>query len=118
MFSKCRTKLCSFKRRVEPMDIDAISKALSNPLRRQILQWLKEPAHYLPVEECGGSFEKGVCAGHIERLGKVAQSTMSNHLSVLQQAGLIQVQKYGQWSYFSRNEALIQQYIEHLKQTL
>ena len=57
-------------------------------------------------------------AGHIERLGKVAQSTMSNHLSVLQQAGLIQVEKYGQWSYFTRNEALIQQYIEHLKQTL
>ncbi|EPY1139219.1 transcriptional regulator, partial [Acinetobacter baumannii] len=25
------------------MDIDAISKALANPLRRQILQWLKEP---------------------------------------------------------------------------
>jgi ArsR family transcriptional regulator len=43
---------------------------------------------------------------------------MSNHLSVLQQAGLIKVEKYGQWSYFTRNEALIQQYIEHLKQTL
>lgn len=79
---------------------------------------LKEPEQFLPVQECGGSFERGVCAGHIERLGKVAQSTMSNHLSVLQQAGLIQVEKYGQWSYFTRNEALIQQYIEHLKQTL
>jgi ArsR family transcriptional regulator len=43
---------------------------------------------------------------------------MSNHLSVLQQAGLIKVEKYGQWSYFTRNEALIQQYIEHLKQAL
>ncbi|HAE64008.1 MAG TPA: transcriptional regulator, partial [Acinetobacter johnsonii] len=45
-------------------------------------------------------------------------STMSNHLSVLQQAGLIQVEKYGQWSYFSRNEALIQQYVEYLKHSL
>ncbi len=53
---------------------------------------VKRTCAFLPVEECGGSFEKGVCAGHIERLGKVAQSTMSNHLSVLQQAGLIQVQ--------------------------
>ena len=25
------------------MDIDAIHKALANPVRRQILQWLKEP---------------------------------------------------------------------------
>ncbi len=32
--------------------------------------------------------------------------------------GLIQVEKYGQWSYFSRNEALIQQFIEHLQQHL
>jgi ArsR family transcriptional regulator len=99
------------------MDVDAIFKALANPTRRQILQWLKQPAHYLSVEECG-NFERGVCAGHIERLGNVSQSTMSNHLSVLQQAGLIKVEKYGQWSYFSRNEALIQQYLDHLKQTL
>ena len=100
------------------MDIDVISKALANPLRRQILQWLKHPEQFLSAEQSGAGFERGVCAGHIERLGKVAQSTMSNHLSVLQQAGLINVEKYGQWSYFTRNEALIQQYIEHLKQAL
>lgn len=99
------------------MDIDLIFKALANPIRRQILQWLKNPAQYLPLEEYG-NFNRGVCAGHIERLGQVSQSTMSNHLSVLQQAGLIQVEKYGQWSYFSRNEVLIQQYIDHLKNSL
>lgn len=99
------------------MDIDLIFKALANPIRRQILSWLKNPAQYLSTEEYG-DFKRGVCAGHIERLGKVSQSTMSNHLSVLQQAGLIQVEKYGQWSYFSRNEVLIQQYIDHLKNAL
>jgi ArsR family transcriptional regulator len=99
------------------MDVDLIFKALANPTRRQILMWLKAPATYLPIEECG-NFERGVCAGQIERLGNVSQSTMSNHLSVLQQAGLIQAQKHGQWSYFSRNEALIQQYIEHLQHSL
>ena len=111
-------KALPVEKRGESMEVAVISKALANPLRRQILQWLKEPEQFLPVQECGGSFERGVCAGHIERLGKVAQSTMSNHLSVLQQADLIRVEKYGQWSYFTRNEALIQQYIEHLKQTL
>lgn len=99
------------------MDTDLIFKALANPIRRQILQWLKAPAQYLSVEECGG-FEHGVCAGHIERLGEVSQSTMSNHLSVLQQAGLIQVKKHGQWSYFSRNEALIQQFNQYLSDSL
>jgi len=48
----------------------------------------------------------------------ISQSTMSNHLSVLQQAGLIQVTKYGQWSYFSRNEALIQEFLQHLQHAL
>lgn len=99
------------------MDIDLIFKALANPTRRQILQWLKTPEQFLSRDECA-DFSRGVCAGQIERLGNVSQSTMSNHLSVLQQAGLIQAEKYGQWSYFSRNEALIQQYIHHLEKQL
>lgn len=99
------------------MDVDLIFKALANPTRRQILEWLKAPEQFLSVDDCG-DFKRGVCAGHIERLGKVSQSTMSNHLSVLQQAGLICAEKYGQWSYFSRNEALIQQYVEYLKHSL
>lgn len=35
------------------MDIDAIFKALANPTRRQILEWLKHPSDYLSAEECG-----------------------------------------------------------------
>ena len=99
------------------MDIDLIFKALANPTRRQILEWLKNPEQFLSEEQRGG-FNRGVCAGNIEKLGNVSQSTMSNHLSVLQQADLIQAEKYGQWSYFSRNEALIQQYIDYLQNSL
>lgn len=99
------------------MDVDLIYKALANPTRRQILQWLKQPEQFLSEEQCGG-FERGVCAGNIEKLGQVSQSTMSNHLSILQQAGLIEAKKHGQWCYFSRNEALIQQYLEYLQHHL
>ena len=109
-------ELCS-ELNVSKMDIDLISKALANPTRRQILEWLKKPQQYLSEEQCG-DFGRGVCAGNIEKLGNVSQSTMSNHLSVLQQSGLIQSEKYGQWSYFSRNEALIQQYIDYLQNSL
>jgi DNA-binding transcriptional ArsR family regulator len=69
-------------KRVLSMDIDLIFKALANPTRRQILEWLKKPEQFLSSDECG-DFRRGVCAGHIERLGNVSQSTMSNHLSVL-----------------------------------
>lgn len=101
----------------DALDIDLIFKALSNPLRRQVLQWLKHPEQYLSIEP-DQDFSRGICAGHIERLGNVSQSTMSNHLSILQQAGLVRVEKHGQWCYFSRNDALIQQYLKHVQQTL
>ena len=101
------------------MNIELIFKALSNPLRRQILQWLKHPEQFFPLEDCSGiAAGYGVCAGQIEQLGNVSQSTMSNHLSILQQAGLIRVEKHGQWSYFSRNEDVIAQFIDVLKDSL
>lgn len=86
------------------MDTEAIYKALANPIRRQILQCLKEPERFISAEECGHDFSRGVCAGQIEKIADISQSTMSNHLSVLQQAGLITATKHGQWSYFSRTK--------------
>lgn len=100
------------------MDSEAIYKALSNPIRRQILQCLKDPEQFIPQGDTVLDFSRGVCAGHIEKIADISQSTMSNHLSVLQQAGLVQVTKYGQWSYFSRNEALIQDFLLHMQQSL
>ena len=43
------------------MDIDAIHKSLANPVRRQILQWLKEPAEHFAQQE--HPLDIGVCAG-------------------------------------------------------
>ena len=100
------------------MDTEAIYKALANPVRRQILQCLKHPEQFLASDQCGHDFSRGVCAGHIETIGNLSQSTMSNHLSILQQAGLIHATKHGQWSYFSRNEALIQEFLQHLQHSL
>lgn len=33
-----------------PLDIDAIHKALANPVRREILAWLKEPEKYFSTQ--------------------------------------------------------------------
>ncbi len=55
------------------MDTEAIFKALANPVRRQILQWLRAPEQYLPVELHDRIVPGSMCAGHIERLGGVSQ---------------------------------------------
>ncbi len=69
------------------MDIDLIFKALANPTRRQILEWLKTPEQFLSEEQCGG-FNRGVCAGNIEKLGNVSQSTMSESFVCVTSGGL------------------------------
>ncbi|XLZ71820.1 helix-turn-helix transcriptional regulator [Massilia sp. SR12] len=98
------------------IDIDAIHKALANPVRRQILSWLKEPDTHFSEQLHPLTF--GVCASLIDKQAGLSQSTVSGHLAVLQKAGLVTVQRVGQWNFFKRNEAVIQQFIEHERKTL
>lgn len=98
------------------MDIDAIHKALANPVRRQILQWLKEPDQHFVEQEL--PLDMGVCAGLIDRRLGLSQSTVSAHLATLQKAGLVSTKKVGQWSFFKRDEATIQAFLEQLQQGL
>ncbi|NVM77080.1 ArsR family transcriptional regulator [Duganella sp. SG902] len=95
------------------MDIDAIHKALANPMRRQILAWLKEPDVYFSEQQ--HPLNLGVCAGMIDRRAGLSQSTTSAHLAVLVKAGLVTSHRVGQWNYFKRDEALIQAFIDQMQ---
>jgi ArsR family transcriptional regulator len=95
-------------------ELDELIKALSHPVRRDILHWLKEPELYFADQEHPLSF--GVCAGKIDQKTGLSQSTVSNHLAILQRAGFISSKKVGQWNFFSRNEAAIQAFLQHLQQ--
>lgn len=99
-----------------PDDLDDIIKALAHPLRRDILQWLKEPQRHFSEQH--HSLEIGVCAGQIDQRAGLSQSTVSAHLATLQKAGLITSQKVGQWHFFKRNEPAIQAFIERIGQQL
>lgn len=99
------------------IDADAILKALANPVRRDILAWLKTPHAYFE-ERPGHTFEHGVCAGHIDDRCGLSQSTVSSHLAVLQRAGLISATKVGQWVFFRRNEPVIAAFLRQLNQDM
>ncbi|MFV3328890.1 ArsR/SmtB family transcription factor [Pseudomonas sp. NY15372] len=99
-----------------PLDLDEIIKALSHPVRREILIWLKDPAAQFPDQY--HSTEHGVCAGQIDQRCGLSQSTVSAHLATLQRAGLITSQKIGQWHFFKRNEETIQAFLEQMSQEL
>ncbi|WP_425600969.1 ArsR/SmtB family transcription factor [Dyella sedimenti] len=98
--------------RLTPMDIDAIHKALANPVRRDILQWLKEPESHFP--EQAHPIAYGVCAGQIHGRCGLSQSTVSAHLATLQRAELVTTRQVGQWVYFKRNEDVIRAFLAHM----
>lgn len=96
--------------------LDEMFKALSHPVRRDILHWLKQPELYFADQEHPLSL--GVCAGKIERKTGLSQSTVSAHLATLQRAVLVSSKKVGQWNFFCRNEEQIQQLLNQLTQDL
>ena len=99
-----------------PDPFDDIIKALAHPLRREILQWQKDPQRYFPEQQ--HSLEHGVCAGQIDQRAGLSQSTVSAHLATLQRAGLVTNRKVGQWHFFKRNEEVIQAFLEHISREL
>ncbi|MEO6354185.1 MAG: helix-turn-helix transcriptional regulator [Oxalobacteraceae bacterium] len=94
------------------IDFDAIHKALANPVRRQILGWLKDPKQYFSEQEY--PLDLGVCAGLINQRAALSQSTVSTHLAILQRAELVTAKRVGQWIFFSRNEPTIAAFREHI----
>ncbi|MFA7945271.1 ArsR/SmtB family transcription factor [Pseudomonas brenneri] len=98
------------------IDLDEIIKALAHPVRRDILNWLKDPKVQFPEQV--HNHEYGICAGQIDQRCGLSQSTVSAHLATLQRAGLISSQKVGQWHFFRRNEDVIQDVIQAITQEL
>jgi DNA-binding transcriptional ArsR family regulator len=94
------------------MNIDAIHKALANPVRRQILCWLKDPTEHFAQQE--HPLDIGVCASLIDARTGLSQSTVSAHLAALQRAGLITSRRVGQWIFYKRNEETIQAFLAHI----
>ncbi len=98
------------------MNIDAIHKALANPMRREILEWLKYPQQHFAHQE--HPLDLGVCAGLIDARTGLSQSTVSAHLATLQRAGLITSRRVGQWIFYRRNEDTIRSFLDQLNQGL
>ncbi len=89
------------------MELLDIFKALSNRTRLDILKRLKDPANNFPPQDEGDVHTVGVCVSSIQEGVGLSQSTVSDYLATLQRAGLVDVQRVGQWTYYKRNEDAI-----------
>lgn len=91
------------------MDTADLLRALANERRLQILSWLKDPKAHFPPQVDGDLVEDGVCAIFLaEKLG-VSQPTLSEHMRVLVQAGVVKATRIKQWTFYKRDETRIGQ---------
>jgi DNA-binding transcriptional ArsR family regulator len=90
------------------IDLHAI-QALSNDRRLQILEWLKQPKVHFRPQVDGDLVKDGVCAALIAAKLDISQPTLSEHMRVLCQAGLVESKRIKQWTFYRRNEARIRQ---------
>jgi DNA-binding transcriptional ArsR family regulator len=79
--------------------IDRTFKALADPTRRRILALLREGD--LPAGEIAAQFP-------------VAWASVSHHLTVLREAGLVVATREGQFIRYSLNTTVVQDAMQHL----
>jgi DNA-binding transcriptional ArsR family regulator len=84
-------------------------RALANERRLQILEWLKEPRRHFPPQVDGDLVRDGVCAVLLARKLGVSQPTLSEHMRILSNAGLVRGKRIKQWTFYRRDETRIKE---------
>ena len=91
------------------MDIQKICNAMGNETRFQIVKALKDKS----IGTCCDKiqyFENGISVADVVSSTGLAQSTVSQHLAVLEQAGIIIREKRSQWTCFFLNKTLLAEF--------
>jgi ArsR family transcriptional regulator len=99
------------------MDVIAICNALGNKTRYRLIKALKRKTIGACCEKIE-YYENGVSVGDVVKLTGLAQSTVSQHLAVLESTGLISKEKREQWSCYFLNTKVIEEFLKGLKHDL
>ncbi|CCG88700.1 ArsR/SmtB family transcription factor [Erwinia piriflorinigrans] len=92
------------------MSPESAIKILANPTRMAVLKWLKDPAESFAGYSQLYDFERyGVCASLIQDKAGLSQPATSLCLKVLYEAGLLEANKVGKWTYYRRSESRIRE---------
>ena len=99
------------------MNLDKAIAAINNPIRRQILDWLKDRSNFPPALPEHADLD-GVCVAYIQEKANLSQSTISNYMGLLKQAGLVISERHGQWTFYRRDEEAIRRFVKEFEQYL
>ena len=100
-------------------DLAEALKALANPARLQLMQWLREPVEsFAEFEPIADRETVGVCVTHLQAKSGLAQSTVSSYMTTLERAGLVTSTRVGKWTHYRRDETRIAETLALLGATL
>lgn len=84
--------------RLTEVQLDAALKALASAQRREIVRFLIAKAAETGTSCCASD---EVCACKLSEHLRLAASTVSHHMTVLREAGLVTARKDGTWVYYT-----------------
>jgi len=93
--------------------MDLQLKALADPTRRRIVEMLKARG-CCSCDEIGAA-DPGLCVCDLEGTLELSQPTITHHIQVLRDAGLVKTQKIGRWLYCRRDEEALDRLAGWLK---
>jgi len=99
------------------MDMEVVCNALGNKVRYQLIKALREKS----IGTCCNRiefFENGVSVGDVVKFTGLAQSTVSQHLAVLEHANIIYKEKRDSWSCYFLNVSVLNEFSEQIKNEL
>ncbi len=89
------------------MELCEALRALANERRLLILEWLKDPRAHFREQVEGDLVGDGVCGLFIAEKLNISQPALSEHMSILVQAKLVRARRIKQWTFYRRDEAVI-----------
>ncbi|MFB9315601.1 ArsR/SmtB family transcription factor [Nocardioides plantarum] len=99
-----------------PADLVETLKALGNPTRLQIMEWLRTPEQsFSEYEPIADRAEVGVCVTHLAAKTGLAQSTISTYMATLERAHLVSATRVGKWTHYRRNDTRVEELLAQLE---
>lgn len=99
------------------LDLSKICDALGNETRFQLVKAMRERS----IATCCDRIElheNGVSVADVVAMAGLAQSTVSRHLAVLEDAGVVYKEKRDQWSCYFLNEAILGEFLAQMNALL
>lgn len=101
-----------------------LAKALSDPIRVRMLNLMAEgrgccglpPVQSMPVP--GEQESEGICVCEFQEWYNLGQSKVSYHLRILKEAGLVNEEARGKWTFYSLNKRAARECITLVEQQL